>query len=286
MARVVPDRSIRGLRPSFGSFLQPHRTAFDRAWPESTRAALLGLILALAACGSEGSSASDGSSGPESASETESDGTGASTASTASTGSSSSTMATMGAEGSGDDPGTASADTTAAPGDTTAAADDSGSGGPACDPGTEPSGFTEVRGCPEPVGEAFCSEGADHVPDGTEIAWLSDPPHSGPHFPMWATWGEHDESVARGNWVHNLEHGGIVLAYLCPGGCEAELDVLRDVIAARPDLRILMTADADLPGPRFAAISWTWIHRTDAPDLDTLLCFVDQHENHAPEDVP
>jgi hypothetical protein len=143
-----------------------------------------------------------------------------------------------------------------------------------------------VRGCPEPVGEAFCSEGADHVPDGTEIAWLSDPPHSGPHFPMWETWGEHEQSVARGNWVHNLEHGGIVLAYLCPGGCEAELDVLRDVIAARPDLRILMTADAALPGPRFAAISWTWIHRTDAPDLDTLLCFVDQHENHAPEDVP
>jgi hypothetical protein len=283
MARVVPDRSIRGLRPSFGSFLQPHRAAFDRAWPESTRAALLALLLPLAACVSDGSSASDGSSGPETASETASDGSGGATASTAST------LATMGSEGAGDeDPGTtASEDTTAAPGDTTAAADDdSGSGGPACDPGTEPSGFTEVRGCPEPVGEPFCSEGADHVPDGTEIAWLSDPPHSGPHFPMWETWGEHEQSVARGNWVHNLEHGGIVLAYLCPGGCEAELDVLRDVIAARPDLRILMTADADLPGPRFAAISWTWIHRTDAPDLDTLLCFVDQHENHAPEDVP
>jgi hypothetical protein len=178
---------------------------------------------------------------------------------------------------------TASDDTTGGSGNATGMLDDSsGESGPACDPAE----VTEVRDCPEIVGEGFCSEGAEHVPDGSDIAWMSDPPHSGPHYPMWETWGEHDMSVPRGNWVHNLEHGGIVLTYLCPGGCEAELDVLREVIAARPDLRILLTADPLLPGPRFAAISWTWIHRTDTPDLDTLLCFVDQHENHAPEDVP
>ena len=149
-----------------------------------------------------------------------------------------------------------------------------------------PAAYAEIEGCAEVVGEPFCSEGAAHVKDGTTIVWQSNPPHSGPHYPMWQTWGEHPETVPRGNWVHNLEHGGVVLAYLCPSDCPEELDVLRQVIAERPDLRILMTSDPELGEAGFAAISWTWIHRFETPDLATLLCFADQHEGNAPEDVP
>jgi hypothetical protein len=164
---------------------------------------------------------------------------------------------------------------------------DSSTGTPGCEPGLEPADFTEVDGCAEVVGESFCSEGQEHVPQDSEVEWMSDPPHSGPHYPTWELWDEHDSTVPRGNWVHNLEHGGIVLSYRCADPCEAELDILRDVIAQRPGLRILLTPDPFLPGrERFAAISWTWIHRFDAPDLEELLCFADQHENHAPEDVP
>jgi hypothetical protein len=152
--------------------------------------------------------------------------------------------------------------------------------------GLDPADFSEVRGCASVIGDAFCSEGQMHVPDGTDVPWMHDPPHSGPHYASWESWGEHMEIVPRGNWVHNLEHGGIVLLHSCPGGCETELDVLRDVIAQRPNLRILMTQDPELPGDRFAAISWTWVYRFDAPNLATLLCFADQHEGHAPEDVP
>jgi hypothetical protein len=155
-----------------------------------------------------------------------------------------------------------------------------------CGEGRDPAVVTEVDGCGEPIGEPLCSEGQAHVEDGTEIVWESNPPHSGPHYPMWETWGEHEETVPRGNWVHNLEHGGIVLAYLCPDDCPAELDVLRQVIAQRPEERILMTSDPELGTAGFAAISWTWLYTFDSPDLDTLLCFVDQHEGNAPEDVP
>lgn len=268
MTRAVPARSIERFRPSPERFLQPGRAC----------AILLafGLAVALASCvGDDGSGEGESSTGAESsggAATLESGGTHASTS------------------GGVDDGGSGESGSDSADGDGTTSAADSGSsdegadttGGPACDPFE----LTEVRGCDAPVGEGFCSEGAMHVRDGTEIPWMSDPPHSGPHYPMWQTWGEHESSVPRGNWVHNLEHGGIVLAYLCPGGCEAELEVLRAVMEARPDLRILMTPDPLLPGPRFAAISWTWVYRTDTPDLDTLLCFVDQHEGHAPEDVP
>ncbi|MEM9462661.1 MAG: DUF3105 domain-containing protein [Myxococcota bacterium] len=146
--------------------------------------------------------------------------------------------------------------------------------------------FTEVDGCPAPVGESFCSEGSAHHPIDTELTWEANPPHSGPHWPMWSTWGEHPSTLAREMWVHNLEHGGIVLSYRCPGGCEPQLEILRTVMEMRPDLRILITPDPELPADGFAAISWTWVYGFDSPDLDTLLCFVDQHENHAPEDVP
>lgn len=126
-----------------------------------------------------------------------------------------------------------------------------------------------------------------HVPQDSEIEWLSDPPHSGPHYPTWEDWGEADGVVPRGNWVHNLEHGGIILGYRCNDDCLEERAVLQQVVDMRPDLRVLLTPDPLLPGDeRFSAISWTWIHRFDEPDLAELLCFVDQHENHAPEDVP
>ena len=77
-----------------------------------------------------------------------------------------------------------------------------------------------------------------------------------------------------------------MLSYRCPGGCDADVEVLRAVMEMRPELRILITPDPELPADGFAAIAWTWVYEFDTPDLDTLLCFVDQHENHAPEDVP
>lgn len=194
-------------------------------------------------------------------------------------------------ESSSNDP--AAGTTTAAPATSTDASDgaatsaDSTTGTAGCQPGREPAGFTEVDGCTEAIGEPFCSEGQEHVPQDSEVAWLSDPPHSGPHYPTWERWGEHDSTVPRGNWVHDLEHGGIVLSYRCADPCDAELEILRDVVEQRPELRILLTPDPLLPGSeRFAAISWTWVHRFDAPELEELLCFADQHENHAPEDVP
>lgn len=147
--------------------------------------------------------------------------------------------------------------------------------------------ITQVASCPETIGENFCSDGGVHVDEGSTIDYSNNPPHSGDHYPVWEQqWGEHSDPVARGNWVHNMEHGGVILLYNCPDGCDAELDILRMVIAQRPDARILMTEDSLLDGPRFAAVSWTWVHEFDTPELDELLCFVDQHFNHAPENVP
>jgi len=182
---------------------------------------------------------------------------------------------------------TGAADSSTGAGDSsTSAADESGTGELECAAGNLPSEYGDIEGCGEVLGQPYCSEGQRHVDVGTDIDWLTDPPQSGPHFPSWEAWGEHMEPVERGYWVHNLEHGGIVLLYNCPDGCEADLEVLRAVVTARPDARLLLTPDANLQDTRFAAASWTWVHRFDTTDPDELLCFVDQHFNHAPEDVP
>lgn len=170
-------------------------------------------------------------------------------------------------------------------GDDGSAASGSESGSSCTGDDCETFGMSTVAACPEVIGEEFCSEGAGHVDVGTVIEWMHDPPHSGPHYPVWAASGEHDEVVERGYWVHNLEHGAIVLIYNCPEGCDAELDMLRAVMAERGDHDILLIPDPLLEGSRFAALSWTWVHAFDVPVVEDLVCFVDQHYDHSPEIV-
>ena len=151
------------------------------------------------------------------------------------------------------------------------------------DPNCIRSRALDIEGCGEPLGESFCSEGREHVPFASELRYESNPPHSGPHYGDATFWGLHDSTVDRGTYVHNLEHGGIVFAYNCTD-CTDELRAFADVVAERPDMRILVTRDVDLP-TRFAAISWTWSWGFETLDPDAVMCFVDQHEGFAPENI-
>src|SRR4051812_24518051 len=60
---------------------------------------------------------------------------------------------------------------------------------------------------------------ANHVPEGSPITWTSNPPTSGSHYPIWAEFDEHYDTLDRGYWVHDLEHGAVVFAYRCDAGC-------------------------------------------------------------------
>src|SRR5438309_1483095 len=64
-----------------------------------------------------------------------------------------------------------------------------------------------------PPGEAVPNEGWTHVPEGSAIAYRHNPPASGPHYPVWARYRIHAQVVPRGYWVHDLEHGALVLLY-------------------------------------------------------------------------
>jgi hypothetical protein len=132
-------------------------------------------------------------------------------------------------------------------------------------------------------------EGADHVPAPMPIVWAANPPTSGAHWPDWARWDQtYTEAIPRGYWIHNLEHGGVVLLYNCTD-CQAQIDRLTAVRMGLPiDLlctapvqhRVIVTFDPLLPaGVSFAAVAW--VHSYTAPCLNEkeLRAFAVQHYN-------
>jgi hypothetical protein len=142
------------------------------------------------------------------------------------------------------------------------------------------------NGSVEPVPD----EGAVHVAMGTPVAYVHNPPASGNHWPTPAAWGVHPEQVPREQWVHNLEHGGIVLLYNCPEGCDAEVDQLIALRNARPPdqfnvVRVLIVPDTKMPH-RFAALAWTYRWQGDVVDEAAITCFMNARYDRAPESVP
>jgi hypothetical protein len=122
---------------------------------------------------------------------------------------------------------------------------DPGAGGPnALDAGDDPL-----------CGPLWADEGNAHVPPGTTVTYHSNPPQSGPHFGQWVASGIYDQAVDPRGYVHNLEHGWVVLLYRS-NAPQAQIDILEDFWRNPP-------ADAqcpDAPKPRIIV--------SPAPDLD------------------
>jgi hypothetical protein len=145
---------------------------------------------------------------------------------------------------------------------------------------------------PEPVSETcdtcggdcqedtFPTSSAQHV-EG-EVDYETYPPTSGNHDACWATWGVHTEPVADENWVHNLEHGGVVFLWDCTD-CDADVDALNAWVATLPAGRALSTPYSEMDAA-FAAVSWGHRLLLGCLDLDALQAFYDANVDHAPED--
>ncbi len=171
-------------------------------------------------------------------------------------------------------------------------------------PGSTPDG-TDPRNC-SPLVEAVKDEGQVHVDFGTVVTYAHNPPASGPHWPSTHPWGQFGEVVPRMWWVHNLEHGGIVLLYNCPGlsadagapdsdagapwPCPEITTPLRQLMNEMPldkwnEVRMIVTGDPVL-NHTVAAVAWGWSYQADKIDLKALRCFRDTRYGRGPEDAP
>lgn len=139
-------------------------------------------------------------------------------------------------------------------------------------------------------------EGNEHVPVGQQVTYVANPPASGSHWSQGgvapAPAGFYETTVEEEQWVHNLEHGHIVILYDCGGACSAQLLAdLQDLFDAAPPSPIFGTTKlviAPYDGLPFLlmAIAWDTQLSLAAYDETALLDFYTRHLDQGPELAP
>jgi hypothetical protein len=145
------------------------------------------------------------------------------------------------------------------------------------------------------LGQAEPDMGRNHINPGTVQTYTYCPPASGYHLnapalgPIAARFYSPDDAIEPEGWIHNLEHGGMVVLYNCSGSCpdEATLQRLEDFVSpatfpASPICKI----PAGVVGPvvarfddmtsHFAAIVWDRVMFLDTFDSAQILAFFQQ----------
>lgn len=64
-------------------------------------------------------------------------------------------------------------------------------------------------------GQMMADMGREHITDISDVAYNTNPPTSGSHFPIWAKKGVYDRVISDGYLIHSLEHGYVVVSYNC-----------------------------------------------------------------------
>ncbi len=181
----------------------------------------------------------------------------------------------------------------------------SASAAPSVAPTTPP---TAAPVTPPPPGYVQMDQGAGHVDVGTTVRYPSCPPASGRHYngvnvgPIRGGFYGLNDPAAPPGWVHNLEHGAIVLLYRCetPGSdqlaeacTDAGQQALRDMLARWPagpqcgtapgPLTPVIARFDDMARP-YAAIVWDVILPLDTLDEAAIFDFYAQRgERFNPE---
>jgi len=116
---------------------------------------------------------------------------------------------------------------------------------------------------PPAPGLAFADLGNEHLQtiDQPHIVYNSRPPSSGPHLGELANWGESDLQIPPELYVHNLEDGGVILAYSCGTGCPDLVDGLRQTLEDFAGRNLILMPYQDIVDPdgvayRAAAVAW------------------------------
>jgi hypothetical protein len=136
---------------------------------------------------------------------------------------------------------------------------------------------------------AVPNEGWAHVAEGSLINYASNPPASGPHYPVWLRYEAFTTAQARGYWVHNLEHGAIVMIYRP----DAPANVIQDMQAAYRALptdplcghsRALITPDPLLNTP-VAVVAADFVLSGSCVSSNAINTFVTARRGRGPEQV-
>jgi hypothetical protein len=146
------------------------------------------------------------------------------------------------------------------------------------------------------VGQAIDEMPHIHVNPPAKVQYNHDPPTSGCHYNIAGQApiapGVYGQEVPAEYWVHNLEHGYVVVLYNCPQGCPNEVAALT---AWKKTLPPDPAGNGQIPyakivvmpwhtmAKKFAAVSWDYYIGWDSLDIKKVQAFYDNHVGHSPE---
>ena len=141
------------------------------------------------------------------------------------------------------------------------------------------------------LGEKHADQGQKHIATGAaHETYNSNLPSSGSHYTEPTLWGIKDAALPDETLIHNLEHGGVEIAYK-PGLPQAQIDQLKAIFAklpASPQFHevkaVLIPRAANDHSIQLAA--WTYTYNLDQIDEAKILQFYNDHLDKGPELVP
>lgn len=137
---------------------------------------------------------------------------------------------------------------------------------------------------------------AIHVAECTAVSYATNPPSGGNHWSQWVAFRKYTVPVPREMYVHNMEHGAVVLSYRCDDGCpdvvaalgqvfdEAAGDVLCVSTGGGAKARLVLTPDPKLDTP-IAASAWGATYTATCLDPASLAEFVSANYGGGPESL-
>ena len=141
-------------------------------------------------------------------------------------------------------------------------------------------------------GQSLPADPREHVPVGAGVSYRTNPPASGPHYDQWIPRGGFfTDPQPSGLWIHNLEHGYIVVLYNCSTDCPDLVAQLRGFYEAAPNAsgfgyrKLVVTPYREM-SQRLVAVAWARMEQYDEFDQDRLMRFYRAWVNKGPEQAP
>uniref|UniRef100_A0A1B6CPG9 DUF3105 domain-containing protein n=1 Tax=Clastoptera arizonana TaxID=38151 RepID=A0A1B6CPG9_9HEMI len=122
---------------------------------------------------------------------------------------------------------------------------------------------------------------ARHICMKSTIEYDTFLPTFGPHRPAWPKYGEY-QFVPRQRWLHNLEHGAVVMLYH-PCAHPVLVNRLRRVVTSCLYRHVITPYTLLPPNRPLALVTWGWAYLMPDVDTESAIKFIREHALNGPE---
>jgi Protein of unknown function (DUF3105) len=129
---------------------------------------------------------------------------------------------------------------------------------------------------------AGSADARGHVEDGSPVEYETQPPTYGSHYGTTAPAGFAEEAVPEGAYVHNLEHGQIVIHY-SPDASEDTKDKIDTLVQQEPQATLAVPTEG-LDKPVYFT-AWGAMQGCDEPAQAAADAFRERFQGRGPEQV-